>query len=194
VTMSKTPGSIPEPGFWAHPTSVIDEPSNIGEGTKIWHFCHVMPGARIGSNCVLGQNVFVASTAIIGDGCRIQNNVSIYDGVELEAEVFVGPSAVFTNVKTPRAFVDRKSELEKTRIGQGATIGANATVVCGVGIGEYAMVGAGAVVAEDVPAYVLVAGVPARRLGTVCRCGKTVLQSSAGTCDGCGAAIVRPLG
>jgi UDP-2-acetamido-3-amino-2,3-dideoxy-glucuronate N-acetyltransferase len=158
---------------WRHPTAVVDRGARVGAGTKIWHFCHVMPGARIGARCVLGQNVFVAGDARIGDGCRIQNNVSIYDGVVLENEVFVGPSAVFTNVRTPRAAVDRRGAFERTVVGRAATIGANATIVCGVTIGEYALVGAGAVVTRDVARHAMVTGVPARRRGWICRCGET---------------------
>jgi UDP-2-acetamido-3-amino-2,3-dideoxy-glucuronate N-acetyltransferase len=158
---------------WAHPTAVIESGAHLGEGTKVWHFCHVMAGARVGRRCVLGQNVFVAASVQIGDGCRIQNNVSIYDGVVLEDEVFVGPSAVFTNVRHPRAMVDRRAAFERTVVGRGATIGANATVVCGVTIGACAFVGAGAVVTRDVAAHAVVAGVPARRTGWICRCGKT---------------------
>jgi UDP-2-acetamido-3-amino-2,3-dideoxy-glucuronate N-acetyltransferase len=150
---------------------VVDEPAHVGAGTRIWHFSHVMAGARVGANCVLGQNVFVGAGAIIGDGCRIQNNVSIYAGVTLEADVFVGPSAVFTNVRTPRAAVDRRAELESTLVRQGATIGANATVVCGVTIGECAFVAAGAVVTRDVASHAVASGVPARRTGWICRCG-----------------------
>jgi UDP-2-acetamido-3-amino-2,3-dideoxy-glucuronate N-acetyltransferase len=157
---------------WAHPTAIIDRPARIGAGTKIWHFCHVMAGARIGSGCVLGQNVFVAATAVIGDRCHIQNNVSIYDGVVLEDEVFVGPSAVFTNVRNPRAAVDRKAAFEPTLVRRGATIGANATIVAGVDVGEYAFVAAGAVVTRHVVAHAVVAGVPARRMSSVCSCGR----------------------
>ena len=164
--MSDTP-----PGYYAHPSSIVDAGASVGDGTKIWHFCHVSPGARIGARCVLGQNVFVAATAVIGNGCRIQNNVSIYDGVVLEDDVFVGPSAVFTNVVNPRSEVSRKSEYQPTRVRRGASIGANATVVCGATIGEYAFIGAGAVVRGDVPAYALMMGVPARRRGWMCRCG-----------------------
>ena len=157
--------------FWAHPTAIVDQPVQIGEGTKIWHFCHVMAGARIGAGCVLGQNVFVAARAVLGNGCKIQNSVSLYDDVILEDDVFVAPSAVFTNVVNPRSFIERKHEYRTTRVGRGASVGANATVVCGHNIGEYAFVGAGAVVTKDVAAYALVTGVPARQMGWVCRCG-----------------------
>jgi UDP-2-acetamido-3-amino-2,3-dideoxy-glucuronate N-acetyltransferase len=158
-------------GYWAHETAVVDQPSQIGDGTRIWHFCHVMAGARIGVRCVLGQNVFVAGRAVVGDGCKIQNNVSLYDDVVLENDVFVAPSAVFTNVINPRAFIERKDEYRATRVGRGASIGANATVVCGHAIGDYAFIGAGAVVTGDVPAYGLVLGVPGRLVGWICRCG-----------------------
>jgi UDP-2-acetamido-3-amino-2,3-dideoxy-glucuronate N-acetyltransferase len=158
--------------YWAHPTAVVDRGARIGPGTKVWHFCHVMAGARIGTRCVLGQNVFVAAGAVVGDGCKLQNNVSIYDGVVLADDVFVGPSAVFTNVRTPRAAVDRRGEFAATLVGRGATIGANATIVCGVTIGDHAFVAAGAVVTRDIPAHALVAGVPARRTGWVCVCGQ----------------------
>jgi UDP-2-acetamido-3-amino-2,3-dideoxy-glucuronate N-acetyltransferase len=173
------------PTYWAHPTAVVDQPADIGEGTKIWHFCHVMAGARIGARCSLGQNVFVGARAVVGTGCKVQNNVSLYDAVILEDEVFVGPSAVFTNVVNPRAFIVRKEEYRETRVGRGATIGANATVVCGHSVGAYALVAAGAVVSRDVPAHALVMGVPARRTGWVCRCGVTLSGDLA--CPGCGA-------
>jgi UDP-2-acetamido-3-amino-2,3-dideoxy-glucuronate N-acetyltransferase len=173
--------------FWAHPTAVIDEGATIGDGTKIWHFCHVMAGARVGAGCALGQNVFVAGGAVVGDRCRIQNNVSIYDGVVLEDDVFVGPSAVFTNVKNPRAAVSRKDQYQATRVGRGATIGANATIVCGVRLGEYAFVGAGAVVTKEVEAHALVTGVPARRVGWACECGERLRAPRAGrySCAAC---------
>jgi UDP-2-acetamido-3-amino-2,3-dideoxy-glucuronate N-acetyltransferase len=172
--------------YWAHASAVIDAGAMIGAGTKIWHFCHVMPGARVGARCVLGQNVFVAGGAALGDGCRVQNNVSIYDGVELGDDVFVGPSAVFTNVKTPRAAVTRKGAFIATRVGRGATIGANATIVCGVTIGEHALVGAGAVVTRDVPAHAVMTGVPARRTGWACACGE-IARSRKAACAACGA-------
>jgi UDP-2-acetamido-3-amino-2,3-dideoxy-glucuronate N-acetyltransferase len=180
-----------EPACWAHATAVVDAGATIGAGTKIWHFCHVMAGARVGARCVLGQNVFVASGAVVGDGCRLQNNVSIYAGVALDDDVFVGPSAVFTNVRTPRAAVSRKDAFVPTRVGRGATIGANATIVCGVTIGGHAFVGAGAVVTRDVAPHAVVTGVPARRRGWACACGE-VLRGRAGgrawRCHACGSA------
>ena len=180
------------PTFWAHPTAVVDQPVEIGEGTKLWHFCHVMAGARIGARCSLGQNVFVGAKAVVGAGCKVQNNVSLYDAVILEDDVFVGPSAVFTNVINPRAFVVRKNEYRETRVGRGATIGANATIVCGHSIGPYAFVAAGAVVSRDVPAHALVKGVPARPAGWVCRCGVTLkeVEGQLG-CSACGSRYVR---
>ncbi len=155
-----------------HETACIDRPCQIGSGTRIWHFCHVMAGARIGRDCVLGQNVMIGRGVAIGDGCKIQNNVSVYRGVTLEDGVFCGPGAVFTNVRNPRAAIDRKAEFVDTRVGAHATIGANATIVCGVDIGPCAFVGAGAVVTRDVPAHALVVGVPAHRVGWVSHAGE----------------------
>ena len=170
-----------------HPTAVVDDGAVIGEGTRIWHFCHVMSGARLGERCNLGQNVFVAATVVLGAGVKVQNNVSIYDGVVCEDDVFLGPSCVFTNVSTPRSHVNRRGDYQGTHVGQGATIGANATIVCGVRIGAWAFVGAGAVVTHDIPPYALVTGVPARITGWACRCG--VRLPSAGPevrCTDCG--------
>ncbi|MFC1878388.1 DapH/DapD/GlmU-related protein [Chloroflexota bacterium] len=158
--------------YYTHPTSVIDPGAIIGAGSKIWHFCHVMPGARIGQNCILGQNVFVAGDTLIGDGVKIQNNVSVYSGVTIEDDVFLGPSMVFTNVINPRSHIERKDEYRATLVKRGATIGANATILCGVTLGEYAFIGAGAVVTGDVPAYALMTGSPARQSGWMCQCGQ----------------------
>lgn len=158
--------------YFVHRSAVIDDGAVIGDGTKIWHFCHVMAGTVIGEKCVLGQNVTAGPDVRIGNGCKVQNNVSIYKGVTIEDDVFCGPSAVFTNVRTPRAFVERKDEFEPTLVKRGVSIGANATIVCGVVIGEYAMIGAGAIVTADVPSYALVVGAPARFLGWVSRTGE----------------------
>ena len=155
-----------------HPSAIVDDMAKIGRGTRIWHFCHVMPEAVIGRDCVLGQNVMIARRARVGNGCKIQNNVSVYEGVTLEDDVFCGPSCVFTNVIYPRAFVSRKDEFRPTLVRRGASVGANATIVCGVTIGEYAMVAAGAVVTHNVPDYALVVGVPARRTDWVSRSGE----------------------
>ncbi|RKD92577.1 acyltransferase [Mangrovibacterium diazotrophicum] len=163
--------------FYAHPSACIDEGAHIGTNTKIWHFCHVMPGAQIGRDCTLGQNVFVGGKVRIGNGVKIQNNVSIYDSVVLEDEVFCGPSCVFTNVKNPRAFIERKDEYKPTTVKRGATIGANATIICGTTIGEYAMIGAGAVVTKDIKAHALVVGAPAMQIGWVSRVGITLDES-----------------
>jgi UDP-2-acetamido-3-amino-2,3-dideoxy-glucuronate N-acetyltransferase len=166
-----TPTTARFPASSVHETAWIDAGVEIGEGSRIWHFCHISAGARIGAGCVLGQNVFIGAGVVVGDRCKIQNNVSVYQGVLIEEEVFCGPSCVFTNVLTPRAFVERKDEFAQTRVGRGATIGANATVVCGVTIGHYAMVGAGAVVTREVPPFALVVGNPARPRGWVSRSG-----------------------
>lgn len=155
-----------------HHTAVIDDGAEIGPDAKIWHFCHVLAGSRINAGCVLGQNVMVGPDVAVGAGCKIQNNVSLYKGVTLEDEVFCGPSAVFTNVLTPRAFVERKEEFAPTLVRRGASIGANATIVCGVTIGRYAMIGAGAVVTKDVADHALVVGIPARTAGWVSKTGE----------------------
>lgn len=157
--------------YFAHETAVLDEGCRIGSGTKIWHFSHVMSETVIGRNCVLGQNVMVAKRVVLGDGVKIQNNVSVYEGVTCEDHVFLGPSMVFTNVINPRAFIERKQEFRPTLVRQGATIGANATVLCGHTIGRFALVGAGAVVTHDVPDYALVTGNPARQSGWVSESG-----------------------
>jgi UDP-2-acetamido-3-amino-2,3-dideoxy-glucuronate N-acetyltransferase len=180
--------------FRAHPTATIDPGCTIGDGTSIWHYSHVMPGARIGRDCSLGQNVFVARDVTIGDNAKIQNNVSVYEGVTLEDDVFCGPSMVFTNVMNPRSHVSRKHEYRKTLVRRGATIGANATVVCGHTIGRYAFIGAGAVVIDDVPDYALVLGVPARLIGWMCECGVRLELPATGesraACSACGSAYV----
>jgi UDP-2-acetamido-3-amino-2,3-dideoxy-glucuronate N-acetyltransferase len=157
--------------YYFHESSYIDEGAEIGNGTKIWHFCHIMPRATIGENCILGQNIFVASDTMIGNNVKIQNNVSIYTGVILENDVFLGPSMVFTNVINPRSHIERKNEYQTTLVKRGVTIGANATILCGITIGEYAFIGAGAVVTRNTPAYALLFGNPARIKGWMCQCG-----------------------
>lgn len=170
-----------------HPSAIVDEGARIGAGTTVWHWVHVCAGARIGENCSFGQNVFVGNDVVIGNNVRVQNNVSIYDRVTLEDDVFCGPSMVFTNVINPRAHVSRKNEYKATQVRRGASIGANATIVCGCSIGEYAFVGAGAVVTRDVPAYALVVGNPARRIGWMCRCGVRLPDAERARCPDCGA-------
>lgn len=177
-----------EPDYFVHESSYVDEGATIGKGTKIWHFSHVLSGAQIGENVSIGQNVNVGGGAKIGNGCKIQNNISIYDEVELEDEVFCGPSCVFTNVYNPRAFISRKHEYRPTLVRRGTTLGANATIVCGVTIGRYAFIAAGAVVREDVPDFALVAGVPAKRIGWMSRHGDRLEFDSDGraTCPATG--------
>lgn len=165
--------------YFVHPSAYIDEPCEIGAGTKIWHFCHVMPGARIGERCNLGQNVMVAGDVVIGSNVKIQNNVSIYAGVVLEDDVFCGPSCVFTNVLNPRSQIVRHSQYQRTLVRRGATIGANATIVCDITVGRYAFIGAGAVVRGDVPDYALMLGVPAQRKGWMSRHGHRLTERDA---------------
>jgi UDP-2-acetamido-3-amino-2,3-dideoxy-glucuronate N-acetyltransferase len=159
------------PGVTIHESAYVDEPVEIGAGTRIWHFSHVLARSKIGKNCVLGQNVVVGPDVTIGDNCKFQNNVSIYPGITIEDGVFCGPSCVFTNVINPRAEIERKTEFRHTRIKRGATIGANATIVCGHDLGEYCFIGAGAVITRDVPAYALMVGTPGRRVGWMSRAG-----------------------
>ncbi|MBS0457769.1 MAG: UDP-2-acetamido-3-amino-2,3-dideoxy-D-glucuronate N-acetyltransferase [Proteobacteria bacterium] len=158
--------------FYQHPSAIVDEGAQIGEGSRVWHFAHVCSGARIGAGVSLGQNVFVGNQVVIGDRCKIQNNVSVYDNVTLDEGVFCGPSMVFTNVYNPRSLIERKDQYRDTLVKKGATLGANCTIVCGVTIGEYAFVGAGAVVNKDVPAYALMVGVPARQIGWMSEFGE----------------------
>ncbi len=160
--------------FQAHPSSIIDPGAKIGNGTKIWHFSHVMPTAVIGENCVLGQNVFVGNNVLIGDRVKVQNNVSLYEGVMCEDDVFIGPSVVFTNVSHPRAFIEQKDAFQKTMIRKGVTIGANATILCGIELGEYCFIGAGSVVIKDVPPFALMIGNPAKQTGWVDKNGQRV--------------------
>lgn len=169
-----------------HPTAIVDEGAQIGQGSRVWHWVHVCGGARIGEGCSLGQNVFVGNDVVIGNNVKIQNNVSVYDAVRLEDDVFCGPSMVFTNVYNPRSAITRKSEYRQTIVGRGATLGANSTIVCGVKIGEYAFVGAGAVINRDVSPYALMLGVPARRRGWMCHCGVQLKGMGEVRCN-CGA-------
>jgi len=160
--------------WFAHPSAVIDDGAIIGSGTRIWHFSHLMPSCRVGQNCILGQNTYVDNNVVIGNGVKIQNNVSIYNGVEIEDDVFLGPSVAFTNVINPRSFIERKNEFKKTLVQKGATIGANATIICGIEIGPFAMIGAGAVVTKNISAHSLVVGNPARHAGWVGEAGHTL--------------------
>ncbi|HSB09110.1 MAG TPA: acyltransferase [Blastocatellia bacterium] len=186
-----------EKNYFVHESSYVDEPSEIGEGTKIWHFSHVMAGSRVGRRCNIGQNVVILPEVIIGDNVKIQNNVSVYTGVELEDDVFCGPSMVFTNVINPRSHVPRKDEYRKTLVKRGASIGANATIICGHTIGRYAFIGAGAVVTADVPDYAMVVGNPGRIAGWMCQCGIKLALSREpqrdddARCAVCGTAYVK---
>ncbi len=174
--------------FFAHPSAFVDEGAQIGKGTKIWHFTHIMPGATIGKDCVIGQNVFIADKVAVGNSVKIQNNVSLYEGVTLEDGVFCGPSMVFTNVLRPRSPYprDRETGFHKTRVGKGATLGANSTIICGVTLGSWSFVGAGAVVTKDVPDHGLVTGVPAKLIGWVCECGEALkIVKNKSTCSAC---------
>ncbi|MBA3338840.1 MAG: N-acetyltransferase [Gemmatimonadaceae bacterium] len=170
---------------FVHESAYVDEGAVLGAGTKVWHFCHVLSGAVIGAGCSLGQNVVVMNGTRLGDNVKVQNNVSIYEGVELEDDVFCGPSMVFTNVMNPRSHVSRKNEYRRTLVRRGASIGANATIVCGTSIGAYAFIGAGAVVSRDVPAFALMVGVPARRLGWMCQCGVRLEMQPQIRCAAC---------
>lgn len=173
------------PDFFVHESSYVDDDVEIGEGTKIWYFCHIQKGARIGKNCSMGQNVNISNNVMIGNGCKIQNNVSLYEGVVLEDDVFCGPSCVFTNDLTPRAkYPKGRANYKKTILREGASIGANATVVCGNTIGKYAMIGAGAVVTSDVPDHALMLGIPTRQAGWICTCGTRL--NNAMECPHCG--------
>lgn len=167
----KTYNSVDGGTYTVHESSYVDEGAQVGAGTRIWHFSHLMKNAKVGKNCAIGQNVNIGSTAVLGNNVKVQNNVSIYDDVIIEDDVFCGPSCVFTNVINPRSFIERKNEYKKTLIKKGASIGANATIVCGVTLGEYCFIGAGAVVTRDVPAHALVHGSPAKIKGYMCKCG-----------------------
>ncbi|SNR85245.1 UDP-2-acetamido-3-amino-2,3-dideoxy-glucuronate N-acetyltransferase [Anaerovirgula multivorans] len=173
--------------YFVHESSFIDQPCKIGENTKIWHFSHIMSNVKIGKNCIIAQNVFIAPGVILGDSVKVQNNVSIYAGVICEDEVFLGPSMVFTNVINPRSFIERKDEYRETLVKRGASIGANATIVCGNTIGRYAFIGAGSVVTKDIPDFSFVYGVPAKQMGWVCRCSeKLVFKNRFAKCASCG--------
>lgn len=191
--------------YFVHPSSCIDEGAQIGAGTSIWHFSHVMSSARIGEHCNIGQNVFIAADVHIGNNVKIQNNVSLYTGVVIEDDVFLGPSMVFTNVINPRSHINRRNEYQQTRVRRGASIGANATILCGITLGQYCFIGAGAVVTRDVPGYALVYGNPARIHGWMCQCGVQLTlaedaESQVLKCNSCGASyqktgnMISPIG
>jgi UDP-2-acetamido-3-amino-2,3-dideoxy-glucuronate N-acetyltransferase len=173
--------------IFIHPTAVVDDGAEIGRGTKVWHFSHIAPGATVGNNVTVGQNVYIAPTAVIGNGVKIQNNVSVYDGVVVGDFAFLGPSCVFTNIRTPRSQFPRKDRYEATRVGAGATIGANATIVCGTTLGDYCLVAAGAVVTKDVADFSIVMGAPARPTGWACMCGISIVfdRFGVGNCPEC---------
>ena len=176
-----------EKEYFVHPSAIVEEEANIGKNTRIWHFTHVMKGAKIGKNCIIVQNVYIDKKAVVGNGVKIQNNVSVYNDVILEDDVFCGTSMVFTNVINPRSFIERKHEYRKTIVKKGATIGANATIVCGHNIGQYAFVGAGAVVTKNIPDYALIAGVPGKIIGWICKCGnKLEFKKDKAVCKHCG--------
>ena len=178
-------------GVFIHESAYVDEGAQIGAGTRVWHFCHILGGAVIGERCSLGQNVVVMNGTRIGTNVKIQNNVSIYEGVTLEDDVFCGPSMVFTNVINPRSHVSRKNEYRATLVKRGSSIGANATIICGSTLGEFCFIGAGAVVSKDVPPYALMVGVPARRVGWVCECGEKLPGGDAPGCEACGKQYVN---
>lgn len=182
--------------YFAHESSYIDEPSEIGPGTKIWHFSHIMSNTKIGENCNIGQNVVISPYVLLGNGVKIQNNVSVYTGVICEDDVFLGPSCVFTNVINPRSFIGRKDEYKPTLIKIGSSIGANATIICGHTIGRYALIGAGAVVSKDVPDFALLVGNPAKILGHVCKCGQRLEFNATGRahCIACAERYIKANG
>lgn len=181
-----------EKEYFVHESSYVDDNVNIGKGTKIWHFSHIMSGCEIGEKCNIGQNVVISPQVKLGKGVKIQNNVSVYTGVVCEDDVFLGPSCVFTNVVNPRSFIERKSEYRETRISRGASVGANVTIVCGHSIGKYALIGAGAVVTKNVPDYALVVGNPAKILGYVCKCGERLhFDGDKAKCRACGEEYIK---
>lgn len=171
--------------YYAHPTAVIDESAEVGEGTRIWHWCHLMKNSKVGKNCNIGENAFIETGVILGNNVKVKNNVALYSGLVCEDNVFIGPNAVFTNVANPRSFIERKSEFKKTIIREGATIGANATIVCGNEIGKYVFVGAGSVVTKSIPPYTMVVGNPAKWYAYVCKCGCKLNTNL--VCTSCGA-------